>query len=426
MKNKLYYILLGVLLCFSCMGNVFAADLNFNVTATPDATEVVKGKEVSITLNLKSDSSIDMCQFQITSDSVLEYVSMSAANGWKIGEGTIKNFTLENDVNKTEPLTNGENALVLKYKVNGDGKVTIKTVECASVTDTNNASSGTHNDVLVNLTAKEVSEDNTLSKLEVTGGTLLTPITTPTENNQYIIILDSVKYGLKATASNSEYNNKIVFKDIDGNVVNDPSNLTFVSDGGQPQTRMTVTVNDKMTYNLFIRYEQKELDNSLKSVTINGANLPLVKGQTDYEYTIGKDVTSFEVSAVLNDSTNFKFGDGSNFTGKITIKDVAYVNIEVVPVNANSGATSQLYTITVTREGSLNNDKPSGDDKPVVKPPSGGTSGSNNSGSNNSTNNNVNNNPTTGDISMFLMAIILISSLIGSIFLYQRNLESYK
>lgn len=417
MKNKLCYILLGFLMCFTCLGNVNAADLNFTVKATPDATEVVKGKEVNITLNLKSESSIDMCQFQVTSDSVLEYVSMSAANGWKVGEGTVSNFTLENDVNKTDPLTSGENALVLKYKVNGDGKVTIKTVECASVTDASNSSSGTHSDVVVNLTAKEASEDNTLSKLEVTGGTLLIPITTPTDNNQYVIMLDSPKYGLKATASNSEYQNKIVFKDVNGNVVADPLNLTFVSDGTQSKTIMTITVNDKMTYSLLIVYEQNELDNSLKTVTINGANIPLEKGQTDYEYTIGKDVTSFEVSAVLSDSTNFKFGDGSNFTGKITINDVAYINIEVVPVDASSGATSKLYTITVTREGSLNNDQPSGDDKPVVKPPA--------SGSNNS-NNNVNSNPTTGNISMFLMAIILIASLVGSIFLYQKNLESYK
>ena len=421
MKNKLYYILLGVLISFSCIETVFAAELKFNVTATPDATEVVKGKEVSITLNLKSDSEIDTCQFQVVADSNLEFVSMNSMNDWT-KMGTVANFTLEKALEKVQPLTSGENALVLKYKVNGDGKITVKTVECAYSKNTNEVDSGTHDDVVVNLTAKEVSEDNTLSNLEVTGGTLTRPITTPSENNQYSIILDSPKYGLKATASNPEYQNKIVFKDVNGNVISDPLNMTYVSDGGQPLQKITITVNDKMTYELLVSYEQKELDNSLKSVTINGANLPLKKGQTDYEYTIGKDVTSFEVSAVLNDSTNFKFGDGSNFEGKITIKDIAYVNIEVVPIDSSSGATSQLYTITVTREGSLDNDTTNNNDKPVVNPPSSGSSGSNSS--NNS--NNVNNNPITGDISMFLMAIILIASLVGSIFLYQKNLESYK
>ena len=424
MKNKLDYILLGVLMCFSFMGNVFAADLNFNVTATPNSTEVVKGREVAITLNLKSDSSIDMCQFEITADSTLEYVSMSTSNLWKVGEGTISNFTLENDVNNTEPLTAGKNVLEIKYRVNGDGKVTIKTVECASVTDASNASSGTHEDVVVNLTAKEASADTTLSNLEVTGGELLTPITTPSEV-PYVIKLSSSTFGLKATASNSDYQDDIVFKDGGGNIISDSSNIKFVSDGGQTQMLMSVVVNNATTYTLLVSYEQKELDNSLKTVTINGVNLDLQNGVYEYEYTVGKDVTSFDVAAALSDSTNFKFGDDSNAPGNFSIKDVVDIIIVVEPASSDLGASAVTYTIRVNKEGSLT-EKPSDDDKPADKPSTGGNTnngGGNNGGSNSG---NVSNNPTTGDISKFFMAVILIASLVGSIILYQKNLESYK
>jgi len=418
MKNKLYYILLGILMSFAFIGNVFAAELNFTVSATPDATTIVKGKEVKITLNLKSDSPIEMCQFQVTADSTLEYVSMSTSNLWSVGQGTISNFTLENDANNTEPLTNGKNVLEIKYKVNGDGKVTIKTVECAYVADASNASSGTHEDVVVSLTSKDASTDTTLSELKVTGGELLTPITTPTENNFYAITLDSSTFGLSAKASNSDYQDDIVFKDGNGNVINDPSNIKFVSDGGQTQMLMTIVVNNTTTYNLLVSYEQVELDNSLKSITINGVNLSLQTGVYEYEYTIGKDTTSFDVGAVLSDSTNFKFGDDSNAPGNFSINDVVDIIIVVEPVSSDIGASAVTYTIRVNKEGALT-DNPNGDENDNKPSTGGSTQKPAGSG-------NVSSNPSTGDISMFFMAVILIASLVGSIILYQKNLESYK
>lgn len=425
MKNKLCYILLGVLMCFSFMGNVFAvttSNLDFTVTATPDATTVVKGNEVTITLNLKSDSPIEMCGFQVTSDSTLEYVDWNEKNLWQIYSGAISDFTIANDVDTTTPLTNGENILGIKYKVNGDGKVTIKTVNCSYVIDSDNALEGTYEDVVVNITAKDLSEDYTLSDLKVTNGTLLTPITTPTDNNQYMIKLNSSTFGLKATASNEDYQDKIVFKDANGNVISDESNITHVGDGGQTTMKMTITVNEQMTYVLFIEYYNPDLDNSLKSITIDGVELPLTEGQDDYEYTIGKDVTSFEVSAVLSDSTNFKFSDNGNVqgTGTFTINDVTYVNIVIVPVSSDIGGESRSYNIIVTKEGSVVED-PSEDDGDGQSSTGGSSSSSSSSSSGN-----VSSNPTTGDISMFFMAFILIASLVGSIILYQKNLENYK
>ena len=436
MKNKLCYILLGVFVCLAFADVVWATgNLAFTLTATPDSTTVVKGKEVTITLNLKSDSPVEMCQFQVQADSTLEYVDWNTSNLWKIDTGTIDNFTIENDVNTTTPLTNGENILQIKYRVNGDGRVTIKTEDCSYVVDGGeNDLNGTHEDVVVDITSKEAGEDYTLSNLEVTNGKLLTPITTPI-NVPYVITLDSSTFGLKATASNPDYNNSIVFKDVNGNVISDPSNITFSGDGGQTSMTITVTVNNQKTYTLFISYERKELDNSLKSITISGVELPLVAGQIDYDYTVGKDVTSFDVVVELNDSTNFKFGDGSNFldgTFVIGSDGISYVNIEVVPIDSSIGAESVLYTVTVTREGNVstppadNNDKPSDNGGSSNNTGNNGGTTNNGNSSNNSSSGNVNSNPTTGDISKFLMAIILIASLVGSIIIYQKNLEGYK
>lgn len=419
MKNKLCYILLGVFVCFAFVGNAFAAELDFILTATPDATTVVKGNEVTITLNLKSDSPIEYCDFQVASDSTLEYIDMNESNLWHVDIKQISHFTIANDVYKTDPLTNGQDILQIKYKVNGDGKVTIKTNEC-SYADEENKLLGTHEDVVIDVTSKDKGEDYTLSNLEVINGELLTPITTPS-NVPYAIALDSSTFGLKATASNEDYNDKIVFKDVNGNVINDPLNITYAYDAeGDNKMTITVTVNEQKTYNLYVVYEQKEMDNSLKLIKINGIELPLTVGQSDYYYTVGKDVTSFDVVVELSDATNFKFGDGSNFDGAsftFNSDGFAYVNIEVVPVNSSIGADSVLYTVIVTREGNVS--VPPADDTQKDDDSSGETTGGGSSGD-------VTSNPDTGEISKFLMAVILIASLVGSIIIYQKNLQSYK
>ena len=44
----------------------------------------------------------------------------------------------------------------------------------------------------------------------------------------------------------------------------------------------------------------------------------------------------------------------------------------------------------------------------------------------NNSSNNASKSPQTGDISMFFMALILISSLVGSLYLYKKNLVDLK
>ena len=239
----------------------------------------------------------------------------------------------------------------------------------------------------------------------------------------YIINLNSSVFGLSMTASNPDYQDDIVVKDASGNVINDLNNITFKDPSGQGLMPITVTVNGKTTYSLLVHYESVNLDNTLKSITINGQQIQLIPGVYNYEHVVSKDVTNVVVAAVINDNENFMFGSSSNAPGTLSITDMVSVLIVVEPKDASIGAKSATYAIDIIREGANDdkpNDKPNNDNN---KP--NGNAGGNNSGiSNNGSN--VNRNPGTGDVSMYLMAFILVASLIGSIVLYRKNLEGYK
>ena len=91
-------------------------------------------------------------------------------------------------------------------------------------------------------------------------------------------------------------------------------------------------------------------------------------------------------------------------TATFNIRDYSFVQIIVEPKSSSMGVAHLEYNITVKREGAT--------DKPVT----GGSQSKPN----------VDNNPGTGGISAYIMLFILVVSLIGSIILYQKNLESYK
>ena len=147
---------------------------------------------------------------------------------------------------------------------------------------------------------------------------------------------------------------------------------------------------------------------------MSGFNILLSKFSGNEDIVVGSDVSSFTVEAELNDSENFKFGDAGNAPGKFNINDI--VDFYIVVESKNDSSSVVLYTFKVTKEGS--------------SPTEPGKDGNNNSGgsagNNNGSNGNADTNPQTGGVSMFVMAFILVVSLIGSVVLYQKNLESYK
>lgn len=409
MKSRIYYALLFILSSFFCVENVFADNYNVNVSANADNTTVVRGEEVSVKINIKSDKQVDMCSFEVSSSSDLEYVEMLNLNSWK-SDGGVSGFTVENNIEEVEALTDGLDVLEIKYKVNGDGNITIKPLQCATVLD--NESGYEDSDiasVTLNINTIEAQEDTSLKNITVTGGTLAPDFNS--SKSDYIIELDTSKFSIVATANNDDFQDDIVVTDAKGRTL-DPSSINFSDDTGSGEMKITITVNNKTSYNLLAHYVVKGLDNTLSSLSIDGKKIDLVDGVFVYEHTVSKDVTNFNLEATLSDSNNFKFSEDAPQPGNFTIEDTTHIELRIIPKDSSSGGTSVDYTIIVSKEKS-NNRNP----------------GSNNGGNSNSDKDgdqNTNTNPSTGNISMFIMIIILVSSLAGSIVLYQKNMESYK
>lgn len=237
------------------------------------------------------------------------------------------------------------------------------------------------------------ADDNTLSSLVVNGGS---SINFKSDQYNYLTVLDGPNFSLDMMASTSSYQDDIVVKNKDNGEVLNPKGITFsANEEGYMMLSIRINDDDKTEYTLVVKYTKEGLDNTLSSLKINGKNVKLVNGETNYTVTIGSDVSNFDVEAILTDSNNFKFGNNGNVKQTKTnfnISDVAYVIIAVEPKSTDMGVASLTYNITVQKEGMVGGDSL---------------------------------NPETGDGTMWIMAIILVSSLIGSIVLYKNNMESY-
>ena len=403
MKNKLYYIVLSIFSVFAFMNSVFAeGDLSFSIdtTVVGGETTVVKGSEATIYVSLISNTALSSCTFNVTSDTGIEFVSKKAMNNYLVkDEG--ENIVVER-TNTDVAFASGENAFELKYKINNNGKLTIKTVNCKSTDE----KTGTTTDKVIEFKTKESNDDTSLKSLTIIGGALDSIFNSNVYN--YTAQLNDTKFGLNMIASNSDYQDKIVVTDGEGNVLN-PNEIVYNS--VQDIMAITITVNNKTKYEIGVRYVKQALDNSLSSLKIGDETIKLESGKYDYNVKVGKNISSVKIEAVLKDSNNFRFVEGNGPTVlQVSSSSTAYA-LMIEPKDSSSGGTGQTYMITVTKEGASSSiDKPSSTPN---KPTS-----SNNNG-------NATTNPTTGGISMFLMAFILIASLIGSMYLYQKNLEGY-
>lgn len=400
-KNIFNCLLLCLIVTFSFMNDVFADGLDFTTEAKlSNSGDIYVDDTISINVSLKSEEAISSCTFKVESEGGLVFDSKNALNNYIFESNELSELKIKYNSSDTLNLKEGKTVLKLNYKVTStdESKITVTTSECINVDGTK---SGSYQAVEVLMTAKSKSEDTSLSNIEVTGGTISN---FKVDNLTPSIKLDKTNFSLKLTASNPDYQDSIIVQDSDGNKL-DPSNLIFSDSTGQGIMKIDVIVgNDKYktTYNLGISYEAKELDNSLSKLTINGVNVNLVKGQTDYTVKIDSSATSIVVDATLTDSQNFRFADGNGpSTYNITSKSIALI---IEPTSSESGGVGVTYIISI--EGNNNS--------------------SSSSTFSSSSSSNANSNPQTGNISMFIMAIILIASFVGSTYLYKKNIEGYK
>lgn len=412
MKNKLYYIF-GLFMCFIFINGVYAEGIS--VLLEGNVNGIVKGETAEINVKLTSDKVISNCQFKIESTEGIVFVSNGdiALNNWSKTGTLTDGFTLTRP-NNENPNTPNENILKLNYTINDSGTVTIKDIKCVVEED---SSEQILENKEISITAIDAADDTTLKSLRVIEGT---DIDFKPDQFQYGTIIETNTFGLEIVTNNPDYQDKVVVKDISGTIINDIKNITFNDLSGQAQMPLTIVVNgnEEKAYILSVKREQRELDNSLEYIKINGSNLSLEDGKDEYNLDVLDDVTDVEVIIALKDSMNFKIGKNSNIDsetlrGIFSITDTIDINIFVEPKDASLGTTSRTYTIHIKKKGvEVKPEEP--EKKPVVERPDDDDE------------NNVETNPTTGDISMFVMLLILISSLIVSVVLYRKNLESYK
>jgi len=388
-------ILLSLFLCFAFMGNVFAEEINFELKSSNLSNEIIKGNYANINLVLNSvENNYDLgyCTFEIESSEGFEFKEVQALNSFTISdddnEGNILNISVKNH---QESLFGAFNILNIKYLVNETGSLKINSLTCNS----QNGESLTdikYNEDLLTFNVVDNAKKHTLKSLKINGGELnpqFTPMTFSYNVNNFISNTLSLEYEV----TDPSYQDQVVVT-VNGKEITDLNNIPYEVTEANKVMLITIIVGNDTEYNIFVYKElNNSLDSYLNSITINNENLELVSGKYDYVYTVSDDVKTVDIAAELKDNENFRFGTSSNIpasfdmTGKVT----AIINVE--STDSLSGIPSVTYTVTVVNE-SYNPD--------------------------------VDDNPKTADTSMYVMALILLLSLVGSTVLYKKNLNAYK
>lgn len=417
MKNKMLGIIVAFLISFSFVNSVFAEEFNISVKATASASEVTIGNEVTVNVYLTTNKLVDHCTFSVSADDTLSYKEMKTGI-WSLLETTSSEYSFKNNSDVGSSVSD-DFVFGISYVVNGDGKVTIKTVGCTSAANGDASYEATYQDVFVEIKSRDITKDTTLKTLNPIGGTFEEAFESQ-KYGDYKLILTSPNFGFEIEANNPNYQDKIVVKHND-NVISDYSKIVFDGGVGQGQMPITITVNNETSYRVWAYYEGDVLDNSLKYIKVDGKEINLIDGKYNYEITVSKDVTSFLVESELNDSENFMFDkDSGNGPGEFSIKDT--VDVEIVVASKTGEVDSVTYKIVVTRVSEEEPPVVEPEPEPEPKPDPGSSSG----GSNGGGSENIDDDPDTGESSMYIMAFVLVASLVGSIILYQRNVKGYE
>lgn len=410
MNKKLCYIFI-LFMCLIFINVVYASEIT--VSLELENLTVVKGEEKNLTVKLTSDKVISSCQFKLKSEGDLVFVDNSISantNSWTWSGNITDGFEV------TKPNGNSSNPnggiFRLKYKINDSGKIIAEDIKCKVEGDSTEV---IHENVEISINAIEAVEDTTLKSLSIRDGTDFNFKSDVFSN--YISYINSTNFALLYETNNPDYNDKVVVTDLDGNVISDLNNITFKDPTNQGGMPLTITVNDITKYTLLVSY-RTALDNTLEYIKINGTLLDLNLFVNDsYDLEVSNDVNDINCVIALSDPENFKIGNNStidfvNFEGSVSIIDATYINIIVEPKDISSGGIKKEYTINIKKVGASTGEP----DKEEVTPPP----------VKEEDDDEIIVNPATGDISMFVMVLILISSLIVSVILYRKNIENYK
>lgn len=388
--NKIKYLLFYVCISFVMMSGVNAAELKLSSTSQ----DVVNGDIVSVKLELNAyneDIVIDYCQVSIESTESLQFSEIMALNSWTITNNNVNDKIMDINIkNYQSGLSGVINIADLKYTISESGSVKINSASCFDKEGKSlDSVAGNYNDLTINTVLPSVTSLKSL-KIE---GEELKPHFSPNVTSYSINNLQSNVLFFEYELADSSYNNQVKFfvNDIEVTSLNE---VPFQLSGDNKTMLVTIKIGEESSYNIFVsKSGANNYTEYLNSIIVNGTPIELVTGKYDYEYIVKDDVTDAIVTAELYDADNFVLGDDSNISKGFSMPGKAMAVLNVVPKNRQSGIPSATYTVTIKNESYVET----------------GVS-----------------NPDTADTSMVIIATILVVSLIGSAFLYKKNLKGYQ
>ena len=359
---------------------------------TPSTVQA--GAQVSCKITANSDINVTSFELKFSLSDGLSIVSYTDNGGWQGNKKEPGKYIIGGYGNEgTGDFALG--TLVVKL----DGAASAGTYTVSLVDSTFNDVNGNKQTVSNAQSVITVSEEEIkkgLSDLSAPGYTL-NPLFTPTKND-YILEIESNTFKISAIPANSNDTVKM-YNDKDLNTELNPDNISFDPNGDTMLLRIVVGTGDTETkYVISVKRKQETiLDNTLSSLTVGGTKVTLESGKDDYTVYLD-DVNNYLVSATLSDEVNFEIDKNNGGVGSYSGETTVYIIVK--PKDNSAGVDSRTYSIKIVKKGSTPTPSSSKSD--------------------------VSQNPQTGNISIFIITLLLIGSLIVSLNLYRKNIEYYK
>ena len=387
--KKIKFIILSLLLIFP----VEAYALTGKISIVCNPTTVKPGENVECLIKGNSDELVGSMESTITLKEGLSIVSFSPKNPFEGNDVAGNKIETYNSSGVKDDFDIG----TLKLKVadtatDGTFSLGLVNTKFYGKDDKENTVSNASANIVVK--SQEVSKG--LKSLSVEGYNI-SPIFN-SEQTGYMVTIKGDSFKINAVAANDN-EEVLIYNEEDINTPLSANNIKFSPKDGAMAIIIKVGT---IEYNLVVTREiEQEYDNTIKSITVGGKKIDLIAGKYDgYEVTLD-DVKDYDIKIVLNDEDNFYVADATD--GVISWQDAGVIRIVIYPKDSSSGIETLTYWITVKKAG--------GSSTPSSSRPSstGGTM----------------TNPQTGNISIFVITLVLIGSLILSLNLYKKNMNYY-
>ena len=386
--KKIKFIILSLLLIFP----VEAYALTGKISIVCNPTTVKPGENVECLIKGNSDELVGSIESTITLKEGLRIVSFSPKNPFEGNDVAGNKIETYNSSGVKDDFDIG----TLKLKVadtatDGTFSLGLVNTKFYGKDDKENTVSNASANIVVK--SQEVSKG--LKSLSVEGYNI-SPIFN-SEQTGYMVTIKGDSFKINAVAANDN-EEVLIYNEEDINTPLSANNIKFSPKDGAMAIIIKVGT---IEYNLVVTREiEQEYDNTIKSITVGGKKIDLIAGKYDgYEVTLD-DVKDYDIKIVLNDEDNFYVADATD--GVISWQDAGVIRIVIYPKDSSSGIETLTYWITVKKAGgsSTSSSRPSS---------TGGTM----------------TNPQTGNISIFVITLVLIGSLILSLNLYKKNMNYY-